>query len=109
MLVSGSNGCIPIQKKQETDRAAKLDEHQIPSTPEIVRMYEERGGTLTRDATIGHDPLAAREDLWESREFMFHSTQPTFETIFADVIQGRFDTYIKGVLYFYNTTIMLQM
>lgn len=103
----GPNGCVPYERMQQTDRAVKLAEHQIPTTAEVIRMYEERGGVLTRDASVGYDPLSTREDLLESREYMFKSLQPSFEEIFSDIMQGRDEAFILAVIKFYEITLML--
>lgn len=51
----------------ETNQAVQLAPHLIPSTAEVVRMYEERGGRLNADPSVGYDPIADHEHLQESR------------------------------------------
>ena len=64
--VPGPHCCIPIENMIQTSRTVKLPEYLIPTTAEVVKMYEENGGVLTRDVQFGHDPLGNHEDLYES-------------------------------------------
>ena len=49
----------------------QLPAEMIPTVNGVVRMREERGGSLARDATFGTDPSVMRADLIESRERLF--------------------------------------
>lgn len=50
----------------ETNMAVQLEPHEIPTTAaEVVQMYEERGGSLNRDPSIGCDPIACYDHLME--------------------------------------------
>ena len=66
----------------ETNQAVHVPAHLVPSTAEVVRMYEERGGKLNNDPNVGSDPVAEHEHQQESREFLFHSRNPSFEVLF---------------------------
>ena len=68
---TGPKGCIPIEKMRETYHAVRLEPHLIPTTAEAVRVYEERGGRLNTDPSIGYDPIACYDHLQESREHLF--------------------------------------
>ena len=59
-----------------------LEPHLIPATPEVVPMYEERGGRLNTDPTIGYDPLACYDHLQESRELFFSLETPLLQAYF---------------------------
>ena len=91
----------------ETNRAVQLDPHLVPTTTEVVQMYEERGGRLNTDPSIGYDPIARYDDLIESREYLFMSQNPTFESIFADVILQRVDTLVNAIKSFIQITGLL--
>ena len=67
--VPGPSGCIPIENMRETSRNVFLPPGALPSTVEAVRMYEARGGTLTRDAQFGIDPLSFNAELYNERTF----------------------------------------
>ena len=54
---TGPKRCIPIERMRETNQAVQLEPHLIPTTPEAVRMYEERGGRLNTDPSIGYSVL----------------------------------------------------
>ena len=45
-------------------------------------MYEERGGSLTRDGNLGVDSLVLRVDLIESQEEIFRANQPPVLSFF---------------------------
>lgn len=74
---------------EETCRTAVIPEELIPTTAEAVRMYEARGGRLTRNSTSGIDPLADRQDLVQSREHLFKCQINSFSSIFSDVVHGQ--------------------
>ena len=42
----GPRGCIPVERMGERNKADKVPEYLIPSTREVVRMYEEMVGSL---------------------------------------------------------------
>ena len=66
-------GCVLIENMLATTRTAKVNDPLIPTTPEAVKMYEDNGGVLPRNAEFGYDPLTHRKDLYESRETLFHA------------------------------------
>jgi len=105
--IPGSNGCIPIQNMVETKSMATLPEFLIPSTPEIVRMYEADGGNLTRNADFGFDPLVHVPDLFESREIIFKANVPSSERIFQELVHGNYDSLEQALRLFYTLTIEL--
>ncbi|XP_020900484.1 uncharacterized protein LOC110239119 isoform X2 [Exaiptasia diaphana] len=55
--IPGPKGCVPVEKMKESNKAVCLPQHLIPTTSEVVRMYEERGGQLNTDPSIGYDPI----------------------------------------------------
>lgn len=101
---TGPKGCIPLEKMTETNRAVQLDPHLVPTTAEVVQMYEERGGRLNTDPSIGYDPIARYDHLMESREYLFMSQNPSFESIFSDVIHERIDTLVNAIKSFIQIT-----
>ena len=54
--VPGPNGCIPVENMCHSNRAVRIPEELQPTTEEIVRRYEERGGSLTHDGNFGGRP-----------------------------------------------------
>lgn len=91
----------------ETNKAVQVPEHLIPSTAEVVKMYEERGGKLNNNPNVGSDPIAEHEHLQESREYLFHSRNPSFEVIFSDVVHGEIDTFVNAIQSFIQISSML--
>ena len=75
--IPGPQGCVPVENMTQTSCAVHLPPEMILSVSEAVRVYEERGGNLARDASFGTDPLVLRLDLIESRErlFLLHNHQ----------------------------------
>lgn len=69
-------GCVPVENVAQTSCVVQLPAKLIPTVNEVVRMCEERGGSLARDATLGTDPLVMRADLIKSCERLCFSTQP---------------------------------
>ena len=105
--IHGAEGCVPVTNMEQTSCAVKLPDELIPSVSEAVRMYEEMGGNLTRDATFGIDPLTARADLIESRERLFLSDQPSGQSIFADIVHGQSPSLKRAILHFVDITVYL--
>jgi len=96
-----------MEKMNETNKAVHLPHHLIPTTSELVRMYEERGGKLSTDPSVGYDPIVQFQDLQDSREHMFYSKNPSFEKIFSDVVHGDVHTFVAAIQSFIEITLML--
>ena len=105
--IPGPEGCVPVVNMAQTSRTMHLPTELIPTVSEAVRMYEERGGFLSRDATFGIDPLIMRPDLIESRERLFFSAQPSGQNIFADVVHGQHQSLKRAIIYFIEVTTYL--
>lgn len=105
--VPGPNGCIPIENMRQTKNTAQVEEQLIPTTPELVHMYESNGGRLTRNSSFGVDPLLHRQDLYESRDVLFKSNAPTPREIFSEVVHGSTQLLMRSFKLFYNLTINL--
>jgi len=73
--VPGPSGCIPIENMQSTKRTIQVFEPLIPTVSEAVRMYEEGGGNLTRDAEFGYDPLVLVEHAYEGNICLAQTNQ----------------------------------
>ena len=56
-------GYVLIKNMLVTTRTPKVNDPLIPTTPEAVKMYEDNGGVLPRNAEFGYDPLMHRKDL----------------------------------------------
>ena len=77
--ISGSQGCVPVENMS-------LPAQLIPTVNWAVKMYEERGGSLTCKATFGTDPLVIRSDLIKSHERLYlqPSGEPNVQNQFSD-------------------------
>ena len=88
----------------ETNMAVQLEPHEIPTTAEVVQMYEERGGSLDRDPSIGCDPIACYDHLMASREYLFMSQNPSFESMFSDVVHNKNEALVNAIKSFIDIT-----
>ena len=70
----------------ETNMAVQLEPHKIPTTAEVVQMYEERGGRLNRDPSIGCDPIACYDHLMDQESICLclktHHFKAYFQLLF---------------------------
>ena len=105
--IPGQNGCVPLENMLRSNRALKIPEELVPTTEEVVRMYEERGGNLTRDGNFGIDPLALRPDLIESRQQLFYANQPTGQIIFSSILQGDLELFEHALGFLIELTMYL--
>ena len=105
--VPGPAGCVPIENMLATTQTAKVNDPLIPTTPEAVKMYEENGGVLTRNAEFDYDPLIHREDLYQSRETLFHANAPTPTEMFSEVVHCRYAKLYKVLRLFQRITLDL--
>lgn len=51
--IPGPKGCVPIENMRHSNRAVRIAEELVPTAEEVVRINEERGGSLTRDGNFG--------------------------------------------------------
>ena len=73
-------------------------------------MYEELGGSLSRDSSFGWDPLVINEETkqgYQNRVVRFLFLEPTGRPIFSDVVRGKKDRLRKAIEYFYQLTVTL--
>ena len=68
-----------------------LSEPLIATTTEAVQMYEELGGSLSRDSSFDWDPLVMNEEAYQNRVDRFLLLEPTGRSIFSDVVSGKKD------------------
>lgn len=106
--IPGPNGCVPVENMTQTSQAIQLTPELIPTVSEVVQMYEERGGSLTRDSTFGIDPIVSRADLRDSREKLFFDSQPSGQSIFADIVHGDGTSLKNAILKFLKITMYLE-
>lgn len=105
--VPGTNGCVPIDNMTATKRTVDLSEPLVPTTPEAVRMYEELGGSLSRNFEFGDDPLVRLEHAYDSRHIVFHASQPTGKELFSNIVHNDFDTTKTALECFIDLTVRL--
>lgn len=60
-------------------------------------MYEELGGRLNTDPSIGYYPITCHDHLQESREHLFSSGNSSFASIFCDVVHDRIDKFVTAI------------
>ena len=91
----------------QSNQAVKIPEELVPSTEEVLRMYEEMGGSLTHNAHFGIDPLALRPDLVESREKLFRANQPTGSIMFSGIVYGDSELFEHALRFLIDLTMYL--
>ena len=77
----------------------------LPSTDEVVRMYECMGGQLTRMSAFGEDPLEDIYHAYESRKALLDGCQPGWGEQFSHAVLGRHDTIQKALEKCINLTL----
>ena len=105
--IPGPLGCIPIENMLATRRNQILPEPLIPTTPEVVQMYGELGGSRSRDSSFGWDPLVINEEAYQNRVARFLLLGPTGRPIFSDVVHEKKDRLRRAIEYFYQLTVTL--
>ena len=91
----------------QSNRVSRIPGEVVPTTQEVARMYEERGGSLTRNENFGIDPLALRSDLIESRQQLFYANQPIAKIIFSSIVHGELEIFERALTFFIELTMYL--
>ena len=105
--VHGPDGCIAIQNMEITNTIPPLNLAFLPSTDEVVRMYECIGGHLTKSFTFGEDPLKDIPHGYESRKALFDGCQPGWGELFSHAFHGRHGTIQNALEKCINLTLTL--
>ena len=105
--VPGPDDCIPIQNMEMINKIPPLNLSFLPSTDEVVRMYECMGGQLTRMSAFGEDPLKDIYHAYESRKALLDRNQPGWGEQFSHAVLGRHDAVQKGLEKYINLTLSL--
>ena len=79
----------------------------LPSTDEVVRMYECVGGHLTKSSTFGEDPFKDIPHGYESRKALFDGCQPGWGELLSHAFHGRHDTIQNTLEKCINLTLTL--
>ena len=103
----GPAGLVPIENMLVITRTATAQDLLIPTILEAVKMYEDNGGVLTRNAKFGFDLLIHREDLYQSREILFHANAPTPTEIFSEIVHCRYTRLGLALRLFHRITLDL--
>jgi hypothetical protein len=86
--IPGHNGGIPNTLAMSNNCVTRLDANSVLSTPDVLRLHEQHGNILHRDAMFGCDPLRDHIQLQELRERDFNLLFPDFRVIFQNVLHG---------------------
>ena len=81
-----------------TNKIPPLNLPFLPSTDEVVRMYECMGGQLTRMSASGED---------ESRKALFDVCQPGWGELLSYAVHERHDTIQNALEKYINLTLNL--
>ena len=104
--IPGRRG-VPNILASRSPQTASLPTSDIPSTYDIVRIYQERGGTLTLEHSFGRDPLERYERLQDIRKRDFCQCFPSMETVFQETLHGNGSLLRHAIHYFIRLTISL--
>ena len=69
-------------------RASSVSHLHMPTTEELVYMYQQRGGQITSSGKFGWDPLSDDEQLVREREQRMEVHCPTYEDCFNGAVRG---------------------
>ena len=105
--VPGPDGCIPIQNMEMTNKIPSLNLAFLPSTHQVVRMYECMGGQLTRMSASGEDPLKDIHHAYESRKALFDVCQPGWGELLSYAVHERHGTIQNALEKYINLTLSL--
>ena len=86
--IPGTRGGVPNTLASRNPQTALLPTSAIPNTAEMVRIYQERGGTLTPEHSFGRDPLEGYERVEYIRKGDFRQRFSSMEAVFQDTLYG---------------------
>ena len=80
----------------------------IPSLEEATLEYEQFQGVLTHESNFGNDMLYGRPDLIQTRQALYSSQNPSYETIFNNIVSSDGQLFINAIYNFHCITTRLQ-
>ena len=104
-VLIGKNIFLPGRASKVPDTAAScnnqtrpLDATIVPSVVQAVQLYEQNGGSLSREARFGCDVLDGNEELMRERDDVFSRENPSPEYIFESVLQYDYQPLENAIL-----------
>lgn len=82
----------------ENDQTVAVPPQSIKEPIEVLKDYENTGGSITVFSPFGNDPLSGRPNLISRRDEVFYEHYPTFDPIFHTVVNGDFTLFREGLL-----------
>ena len=76
----------------------------LPCGDVARKQYIDQGGSITQFGTFGVDPLRNRADLVIRRDALFEMQNPSFDTVFSNVVSGNGNLLQDCILKFISVT-----
>ena len=103
-LCIGRNGRMPNLVAANTNRVRRINNPTIPSVDQAICMYENAGGSITRESSFGTNPLRDNAALTTRREELFLQNNSSFEDIFSNLVNGNSSHIERAILSFVDIT-----
>ncbi|XP_078366983.1 uncharacterized protein LOC144660070 [Oculina patagonica] len=103
--LEGRNGRMPNLVAANTNRVRRINNPTIiPSVDQAICMYENAGGSITRESSFGTDPLRDNAALTTRREELFVQNNSSFDDIFSSLVNGNSSHLERAILSFVDIT-----
>ncbi|XP_038062428.1 uncharacterized protein LOC119732922 [Patiria miniata] len=83
----GATG-TPEQCFQQNNRVASLMHVHVPTTEELVHLYQQRGGRIESSGRFGWDPIGDDMQLVHERQRRLELNFPSYEECFNSAVRG---------------------
>lgn len=96
---------MPNQVAYNTNRVTRINNPAIiPSVDQAICMYENAGGSITRESSFGSDPLRDNATLVTRREELFVHSNSSFDNIFSSLVNRNSLPFERAILSFVDIT-----
>ena len=92
----------PVNLRSNNNRASQVPPQLVPTSEEVVRRYENLGGSITRFPVFGADPLSTNIQLQHDREQHFISMN--WEQIYGKLVNNNDADFCAAITTYVNTT-----
>lgn len=92
---------------RSNNRAQRINQGVIPDSTNAIHQFQAHGGQLTLFSNFGIDPLKDEPHKFEQRETRFKQRYATFDQFFSNVVNGDFNLFKDGLLFFISTSSQL--
>ena len=103
--IPGQAGGIPNSLVELTTQISALHPSSEPSVDDAVNLHESNRRQLTRESTLGLDPLQDYPHLQRLRERDFRSAYPSMELLFSDIMYNQGASFKDAILLFISLSL----